>query len=189
LRETDRIVNCGIVANPDGQIVATYEKSHPYDQEVCDGVRAGRGGALFEINGIRCLVLICADFWYSSCFHVSKLQPDVVIVPAFSFSQRQTPALARARWKHAAITRAYEFATFVAISDWAYPVAYRGRASSGVAGFAHPNPAAVTGLFQGVGRSRVRSFELDMTALDDLRNSRNERGFCPPIMARDPIVQ
>jgi len=177
-READRVVNCGAVVNPQGQIIATYEKSHPYGQELCDRVAAGNGGAFFEIGGVRCLVLICADFWYSSSFHACELQPDVVFVPAFSFSERPTPEIARARWRHAAITRAYEFATFVAISDWAYPVAYRGRASSGVAGLAHPNPTAARGLFQGVGRARVRSFELDMTALQDLRASRSERGFC-----------
>lgn len=179
-READRVVNCGVVANPEGQIVAAYEKSHPYGQEICDGVRPGSGGAFLEVNGVRCLVLICADFWYVSSFNVCEMRPDIVIIPAFSFSQRPTPKVARARWKHAAIARAYEFMTFIAISDWAYPVAYRGRASSGVAGFAHPNPAAVTGLFQGVGQSCVRSFELEMAALNDLRANRNERGFCPP---------
>ena len=178
--ETDRIVNCGVVADPKGQIVAVYEKSHPYGQEIRDGVRPGSGGAFLEVNGLRCQVLICADFWYASSFNACEMGPDIVIIPAFSFSQRPTPALARARWKHAAIARAYEFMTFIAISDWAYPVAYRGRASSGVAGFAHPNPAAVTGLFQGVGQSCVRSFELEMAALNDLRANRNERGFCPP---------
>lgn len=187
-RETDRIVNCGVVADPEGQIVAAYEKSHPYDQEIRDGVMPGIGGALFEVNGVRCLVLICADFWYSSSFNAGELRPDIVIIPAFSFSQRPTPAVARARWKHAAIARAYEFMTFIAISDWAYPVAYRGRSSSGVAGFAHPNPPTATDLFQAVGRSSVRCFELDMAALNDLRFNRNERGFCSPVITRDPLI-
>jgi predicted amidohydrolase len=181
-RDADRIVNCGIVANPRGQVVATYEKSHPYDQESHDGVTPGNGGAFFEVNGVRCFVLICADFWYASSFNACEVRPDIVIVPAFSVSQRPIPALARARWKHAAIARAYEFMTFIAISDWASPVAYRGRASSGVGGLAHPNPAEVTGLFQSLGRSRLRAFELDIGALDDLRVNRDERRFCPPVV-------
>lgn len=181
----DCIVNSGVVADPGGQIVAAYEKSHPYGQETDDGVVAGSGGAFLEVGGLRCLIMICADFWYTSSFCALGLQPDIVIVPAFSFSQRPTPAMARARWKHAAIARAYEFATFVGISDWAYPVAYRGRPSSGVAGFAHPNPAEVAGLFQTVGRARIRSFDLNLGPLQDLRVNRSERGFRASIPTPD----
>lgn len=73
--------------------------------------------------------------------------------------------------------RAYEFAVFVGISEWAYPVAWRGRPSSDVAGFAHPNPIEVAGLYRALGQRRVRAFELDMAALPDLRANRNQRGF------------
>jgi omega-amidase len=171
------LVNCGAVVDPGGEVVAAYEKSHPYGQELDEGVVAGKGAAVFEINGLRCTVLICADFWYTSSFCAPASDPDIVLVPSFSFSQRSTPSMAKARWRHAAIARAYEFAVFVGISDWAYPVAWHGRPSSGVAGFADPNPPGVAGLYQALGRRRLRVFDLDMAALRDLRANRNQRGF------------
>jgi len=176
-KQAHGVVNCGVVVDPGGEVIAAYEKSHPYGQELDEGVVAGKGAAVFEIDGLRCVAAICADFWYASSFCAAAADPDIVMVPSFSFSQRSTPSMAKARWRHAAIARAYELAAFVGISDWAYPVAWRGRPSSGVAGFAHPNPADVAGLYRALGRRRVRAFELDMAALRDLRANRDQRGF------------
>jgi predicted amidohydrolase len=173
----NRVINCGVVVDPSGQEVASYEKAHPYGREIDGGVLAGHGGALFEVNGLRCMVIICADFWYASSFHVGEPGPDVIIVPAFSFSQRPTPQMARARWRHAAIARAYEFAAFIGVSDWAHPVDYHGEASSGVAGLAHPNPSKIGELYRELGRHRVRTFDLDVEAQRDLRRNRVRRGF------------
>jgi len=171
------VVNGGVVVDPGGAVIAAYEKSHPYGQELDEGVIAGQGPAVFEIDGLRCTAMICADFWYASSFCAAGSAPDIVLVPSFSFSQRPTPLMAKARWRHAAIARAYEVAAFVGISDWAYPVTWRGRPSSGVAGLADPNPVEVAGLYRALGRRQVRAFELDMAALRDLRANRKQRGF------------
>ena len=61
-------------------------------------------------------------------------------VPALSVSQRNHPQMASARWRHAAVARAYEQAAFIAVSDWAHPIQAQGKPSSGVAGLANPNP-------------------------------------------------
>jgi hypothetical protein len=81
------------------------------------------------------------------------------------------------RWRHAAVARAYELAAFIAVSDWAYPVANPDGRSSGVAGFAHPNPAEPSQLYRTVGRRRVAAFEIDLAAQRDLRAKRGLRGF------------
>jgi predicted amidohydrolase len=121
--------------------------------------------------------MICADFWHADAFHGAGDAPDLILVPAFSASQRAEPHMARARWRHAMVARAYEFAAFVAVSDWAHPTPFGASVASGAAGLAHPNPARAQDLHRGLGRRRVAAFELDLEAARDLRANRQARGF------------
>lgn len=61
--------------------------------------------AVFEIDGLRCMAVICADFWYASSFCTAAPDPDIVLLPSFSFSQRPIPSMTKARWRHVAIAR------------------------------------------------------------------------------------
>jgi predicted amidohydrolase len=175
--QPDRI-NAGVVSNPAGEIVASYEKQRPYAEEARGRTRAGQGPASFEVDGVACRVMICADFWHAEAFEASP-PPELILVPAFSISQRSEPQMARARWRHAMIARAYERAAYVAVSDWAHPVAFGENRSSGVAALADPNPGTPDGLCRSLGRRRVASFELDLEAVRDLRANRQARGFVP----------
>lgn len=169
--------NSGIVADPSGRLVVHYGKLNPYGEERARAPEPGRGPAAFDVGGVSCLVMICADFWHATAFDSAGTLPDLILVPAFSASQRPDPGMARARWRHAMVARAYEFAAFVAVSDWAHPVRYEAGTSSGVAGFAHPNPSGPDLLHQALGRRRVAAFELDMDAVRQLRANRESRGF------------
>ncbi|WP_179154981.1 carbon-nitrogen hydrolase family protein [Microbispora sp. GKU 823] len=169
-------VNRGAVADPGGSVVADYEKLNPYGDERAAGVLGGSRPRAVEVGGHRLLVLLCADFWYFDSL-AAESGPDLVIVPAFSVTQRPSPAIARSLWRHMAVSRAYEVTAFVAISDWAHPSAYRGRTGCGVAGFADPNPATSRGLFRGLGNRRLAAFEPDFAALTDLRDNRRNRNF------------
>jgi predicted amidohydrolase len=169
--------NRGIVADPSGRAVASYGKLNPYGDERMRSGRSGPGPASFQIGEISCLVMICADFWHASAFAAASPLPDLILVPAFSLSQRPDPHMARARWRHAMVARAYEFAAFVAVSDWAHPVAYETATSSGVAGLAHPNPSSRADLHRTLGRRRAAAFDLDMEAVRELRSNREGRGF------------
>jgi predicted amidohydrolase len=173
----ERLVNTGLVADPQGMVVARYGKSNPYGSEHRHQVVPGSGPAAFTLNGARCLVMICADFWHASAFPADQF--DLILVPAFSASQRPDPAMARARWRHAMIARAYEHAAYVAVSDWEYPTPFHNLKSSGVAAWARPNPDDPRALFTKLGRRRIQEFELDMGALRDLRENRESRGFNP----------
>jgi predicted amidohydrolase len=175
-REATHRINAGVVASPLGGIAARYEKLHPYGAEAGGGVRAGRGAAAFRIGDISCLAMICADFWHAPALNLPS-SPDLILVPAFSASQRPRPQMARARWRHAMIARAYEWAAFVAVSDWAHPVPLGADRSSGVAALAHPNPDAPSGLFRALGARQVGAFALDFEAVRDLRADRRKRGF------------
>jgi predicted amidohydrolase len=169
--------NCGVVADPEGRIIARYGKRNPYGDERAGDVRPGAGPAAFEAAGLRCLAVICADFWHTPVFGAAADLPELILVPALSASQRPEPHMARARWRHATVARAYEFAAFVAVSDWAHPVRYEAGVSSGVAGLAHPNPSRPALLHRSLGRRSVRGFDLDLEALRDLRRDRERRGF------------
>lgn len=171
------MINAGLVVDPSGQSVVWYEKANPYGNEIARGTVSGTGPATFEVGGVRCLVAICADFWHRETLQVPGRRPEIILVPALSVTRRPRPELARARWRHLAITRAYEFASYVAISDWAYSAAAHGCASSGVAGLAHPNPNQAALLFRAVGARAVRAFELDLASLEELRSDQTGRGF------------
>ncbi|MEV0590703.1 carbon-nitrogen hydrolase family protein [Nonomuraea cavernae] len=170
-------VNRGAVVDPAGEVVARYDKRHPYGVEARDGVLPGTGGAAFEQDGRRLLVLLCADLWYSASL---SQHADAVLVPAFSVTQWPTPAPARALWQHLSVARAYEFMTYVAVSDWHHEVTYHGQPCAGVTGFADPCPPDPEGYFTGRAGHAVSACELDFERLDGFRLNRSERGFARP---------
>lgn len=177
VHDGDEWTNRGIVADPAGRTVTHYGKLNPYGDERSRAVRSRSGPASFQIGELSCLVMICADFWHASSFAAASPLPDLILVPAFSSSQRPTPHMARARWRHAMIAKAYEFAAFVAVSDWAHPVRFETGTSSGVAALAHPNPSSPAELHNSLGRRRAAAFELDVAAVQELRANREDRGF------------
>lgn len=176
-RRGTRTVNCGVVVNPSGAVVAEYEKLHPYGIEGALGISKGTRVGMFEVHGRKVLILLCADFWFSKSFELGSSLPDLVLVPTFSITQRSSPAPARSLWKHMAISRAYEFAAYVGISDWARTCSYHGHQSSAVAGLADPRPPSSNGFYKGLAARRVAPFSLDFSRLQALRDNRRLRDF------------
>lgn len=168
-------LNCGVVASPSGDIIARYAKANPYGSEREYSIAPGHGPASFVADGVRCAVMICADFWHPVSFPAEPV--DLILVPAFSATQRPDPAMSRARWRHAMVARAYEHSAYVAVSDWAHPTSFSGLKSSGVAAFAQPNPDSPRQLCHSLGRRRMQTFALDADTLRDLRENKKQRGF------------
>ena len=173
-----KTVNSGIVVDPQGTIVAAYDKLRPYGVETQLGVGSGRAVGQLEILGCRTMVLVCADFWYSDVFvrHI-RPRPDLILVPTFSISRRSSPRIARSLWRSMAIARAYEFSVYVGISDWAYPCEYYGFRSSSVAGFTDPRPVNGNGFFERIGDRSLVKYEVDLPRLHELRRYRNQHAF------------
>jgi predicted amidohydrolase len=172
-----RRVNAGVVSDPSGQILASYEKLRPYAAERTF-VEPGTVLGEIKIAGRRLLVLVCADFWFSDLFHRTTELPDVVLVPAHSVTRKPTPEYSRALWRHLAVARAYEFGVYVGVSDWAHtlgplPV---GLPASGVGGFADPTQVDPAALYLPISGA-VQTYELDFAALDAFRGDRYGRGF------------
>jgi predicted amidohydrolase len=168
--------NCGSVADPHGRVIGRYEKLRPYADERRE-VEPGSALGQLEIAGRTVLVLICADFWFTDLIFRAVEVPDLILVPALSVTRKPTPEYSRALWRHLAVARAYELATYVGISDWGHPSELPVRFSSGVGGFADPTATEPEHLFSPIGSSDVRVYPIDFDALAAFRVERDARGF------------
>lgn len=175
-REASRVVNCGVACAPDGAIAATYEKLNPYGVEAHLGINKGSSIGALEIGGRRVVVMLCADLWHSQSF-ASVGRPDVLLVPSFSITQWPSPQPARTLWRHMAVSRAYEFATFVGISDWSAASEYEGQRASGAGGWATPCPETGSAFFQPMSRRRLSAHIIDFDRLGRFREDRRRRAF------------
>jgi len=187
-------VNVGCVMSGRGERLFEYDKLRPYADErnwVTPGQRLGLG----EISGLRCLVLVCADFWFSDVFQRSVELPTLVLVPALSVSRKATPTYSRALWQHLMVARAYEFGCYVGVSDWAASSRLPRLAPSGVAGFADPTAQAAEGLFRAPAGSAqgdpgLLVVDLELEQLERFRDDRRARGFfwrdAQPTHAQNP---
>jgi predicted amidohydrolase len=169
-------VNAGAAVAPDGRVVGVYHKLRPYARER-QVVRPGAVLGELEMLGRAVLVLICADFWFADLFARARRLPDLVLVPALSVTRKPTPDYSRALWKHMAVSRAYEYGTYVGISDWAYPSKLPVQFTCGVGGFADPTQTDPERLFSPIAASGVAVHALDFDALGAFRRDRVERGF------------
>lgn len=166
-------INTGAVVDPRGNLMGRYEKLRPYAEER-RRVRDGRTLGEFTIGGRHVLVLVCADFWFSDVFYRASALPDLILVPAFSVSRKPTPDYSRALWRHLAVARAYEFGTYVGISDWMHSSEW--PTASGVSGFADPTRIDPNEFFVSTD-GPVRLYDLDWPALENFRRDRVARGF------------
>lgn len=182
------LVNSGIVADPKGRVLCSYEKVRPYGSELQRGIISGESVGKFRISGRDCVVLICSDLWFSDSFNALDSNPDLILIPSFSITQRDSPEHARQLWRHMAVSRAYEHAAYVAISDWAYPCRFDGLAAAGVSGLANPRPTEEGAFFLANGDREIHTYHLDLERLDAFRANRADRGFLrhPPSMGALP---
>ncbi|MFC1532703.1 carbon-nitrogen hydrolase family protein [Thermodesulfobacteriota bacterium] len=124
------VFNCGVVASSEGKTVARYDKHRPYGSEFNSGIIGGTTWGQFSLNGRQFVILICSDLWYSSLFHHLEIPPDVVLTPTFSVTQKPRPTAGQNLWQFMAVSRAYEFSTYVGVSDWASFCEYDGLSIS-----------------------------------------------------------
>lgn len=171
----DGALNSGIVAGPDGAVLAHYDKLRPYAAER-QWVRPGSRVGELDIAGRHVLVLVCADFWFSDLFDRTRRLPDLVLVPALSVTRKPTPDYSRELWRHLAIARAYEFGAFVGISDWSH-ASQVPLPASGVGGLADPTGVDPARFFTPVDAAGISVLDLDFDALDAFRRDRMDRGF------------
>lgn len=169
-------VNAGCAVLPDGTVAGSYEKLRPYAQER-DAVLPGSLLGEFPLHGLRVMVLICADFWFSDLIQRAARLPDILLVPALSVTRKESPAYSRSLWRQLAVARAYEFGCFVGISDWAHSSELPRLFSSGVAGFADPSGVDPAAFFTPTADDDLSIHALDLERLHAFREDRRQRGF------------
>jgi predicted amidohydrolase len=69
----------------DGKHIGAYRKVHPTAGERDIGISPGDNYKVFDIQGLRLGVLICADVLYPQSFEtLAELQPDLIAIPTTS---------------------------------------------------------------------------------------------------------
>jgi predicted amidohydrolase len=169
--------NAGVVVAPTGDIVAAYEKRHPFGAEIDADVGSGAGPVVVDVGGVSVAAMICADFWHSECVHQLDPHPDVIAVASFSISRGRAPGAAKELWRHLAVTRAWEHGVHVGISDWSPASSYGGLHAVGLAASASPAPTRPAGFITGLGNRRVQTIEVDIDRLRSFRADQHERGM------------
>jgi predicted amidohydrolase len=170
------LLNAGIVVDRKGHVVTHYEKLRPYGSEVDAGVGEGSTIGQFVLEGRRVSVLICSDLWFSQTLTSLDDDPEVVIIPSFSITQRDDPTKPRELWKHMLIARAYEHAAYFGVCDWAHACIFDGLPAAGVSGFANPRPDDDS-FYSANGDQHFRAYPLDFRRLSAFRENRASRGF------------
>jgi len=111
--------NVCMVVDRGGEVVGRYVKRLSFSHEQATH-QPGDGPGIFELDGFRVGVLICADLWRSSLFSEMYEQVDVVCVPAkTAVPTDEHVVYAQTLWHGLALMRASEFGVPVAVSDWA----------------------------------------------------------------------
>lgn len=170
--------NTGYALAPDGTVAHRYDKLNPYGTENDHGIRPGGAITTGRLAGLNVTVLVCADAWYPEHLVTQRDVPELLVVPSFS-TTRRPPAFARALWRHLAITRAYEFTTYVALADWRPGTTHHGIPCAGTSGIADPAPHHPGHYFTPAPDRTSFIHHLDLTKLHALRQDRGSRGFTP----------
>jgi len=68
-----------------GELIGSYQKVNPYGREEKRGIVAGTEFKIFEVEGVRAGVLICADALQPESFaRMAQIGADVIFVPTVS---------------------------------------------------------------------------------------------------------
>jgi predicted amidohydrolase len=68
-----------------GQKIASYRKRYPTEKEQERGITPGKRHMVFEVDGLRVGILICADVLHEEAFHkMRKMNADVIFIPTVS---------------------------------------------------------------------------------------------------------
>lgn len=176
LNPDGRRINYGHAVDARGTLLGTYTKRRPYFNEQ---LRVSPGDAFgeFTVGGRNVLVLICADFWYADLILAASRQPDLLLVPSLSVSRKPGAGYSRSLWRHLAISRAYEFGTYVGISDWGEESVLPAYRTCGVGGLADPTAIEPEAFYRPIPAEAIGIYPLDFGALEAFRSDRRKRGF------------
>ena len=93
--EGERLYNTCLVFDR-GREVGRYRKMHPVEGETRKGFSRGSDVAVFEFDGLRVGLLVCADVLHQELYdRLAEEEPDIVFVPTISPLQEREPISAK----------------------------------------------------------------------------------------------
>lgn len=108
-----------LVVDRTGQIAGEYHKRILFgrEQECCT---PGTSAGVFDIEGVRVGILICADLWHPELARELCGRADLLCVPCkTTVPTDEHVVYARELWHALALSRAFENGIPVVVSDWA----------------------------------------------------------------------
>ncbi len=161
-RPDDRARNVAIVANPNGQIVARYEKIHPFTfANEHNHYRGGDKIAHFDWNGASVSPMICYDLRFPEAFRIAtKAGTEIFAVIA--------------NWPTARVNHWLALLTARAIENQAYVIACNRCGTD--PNVAYPGRSVVIDpqgntIGDAGDRERILKVEIDMNVLHDYRKA------------------
>ncbi len=113
-----RRFNRCFVVHRSGEEVGHYDKRALFSTEA-EGRECGQGPGVFDLDGVRVGVLICADIWHPELAREVHDRIDLLAVPAStSVPTEKYQEYARTIWHALALTRAMENGVAVVVADW-----------------------------------------------------------------------
>ena len=113
------VYNTTYVMNRAGELVGSYHKRRLFGREQ-ETRTPGTNAGIFDVDGLRVGVLICADLWHAELARELIDRVDVLCVPtATVVVSEDNRAYARSTWHQLAMIRALETGLAIVVSDWA----------------------------------------------------------------------
>ena len=119
--EHNKWYNRSLIFNTKGNISYHYDKNHPFNFELLNGITPGSNKDVFVIDGLKVKLLICSDLWFpEEIRNLLNEGIDVVIVPAMAVVRNNNLVdYGKSLWHSLALTRSKENVIPVMVSDWA----------------------------------------------------------------------
>ena len=112
--------NSCFIFDRSGKTAGEYRKRRLFDRELHHGVTPGENITIFDLDGWKIGVLICADLWYPELCRELVGQIDILGVPAQSVVRKAAyQTYGRKLWHALALTRSQENSIIVAVADHA----------------------------------------------------------------------
>jgi predicted amidohydrolase len=193
--------NSCFIIDRQGREVGRYDKRIMFSIE-SDLREPGTGPGIYELDGVRIAVLICADLWWPELAREVCGKADLLCVPAKSSVPGGDQVFyARKLWQNLALTRAMENGLAVLVSDWPearhdttriQPDGARTRHTHYTAGGGsicdpshRPNMTRIQEVFdKGISGSLATTIHLD--ALRDYQEYRRKVGLLPETVSESP---
>ncbi|MBC8277815.1 MAG: carbon-nitrogen hydrolase family protein [FCB group bacterium] len=176
--------NSCFIFDRSGKIIGEYRKRKLFDREIHDGVTPGEKITVFDLDGWKIGVLICADLWYPELCRELAGQIDILGVPAQSVVRNPAyQAYGRKLWHALALTRSQENSLVVAVADHAVgentPLACGGASLCDPSASLSENTINLIQIYLENGASGFINAAVDKNSLDTFRKYRQQRGLLP----------